>query len=568
MKTALSLWLSCAAAALHAEKADVWIFSGQSNMQKIGSPAQKTVGAVVEGHGREYEPIYVAAPGKPIEAWLDPEHKDHKLWTDLTAKIAAAREAEHSFKGFVWYQGESNVKNEPEHYQKKLTELVRRIREKTGEAKLPAIVVQIGAATSFDGANFGVATIREAQRRFAREDANAAVVTAIDAQIGDYTVHLSNEGAQLVASRVAAAADRLAYGNEQAFWGPQFASARFANESRRHVVVEFDEVAGELRLTDGWLAGFGVGGIAGGDFQFPKGGAKLNANRLLLAFDQQLPENARLSYGALRNAQYGPHRLWGPEFAGLSDGSGHHAPAFALAKIGAPKGDTTIPGIRPGEPLREDWSQIAINCVGRFPDALTEPQAEAGLPDGGWRQAFWNPASSGETPNLYDRNGRITTVSFHTGVWYMSPYFRELEDADDAVMASWCKNKTHHFSGLEPGVKHDLAIYLLQGPPNKPDGEPPAHRPVRISILNPVPNKPLRLAEILAEHMVEVPASGAFEGFKVASDGKGNVLLLPAIAANERGEITLTVQQNNPKENGDPRWGDTTLAGAQIRRGG
>jgi hypothetical protein len=57
----------------------VWIFSGQSNMQKIGGAARKAVGAVVSKRGHAYESIYSAAPGKPIEAWLDSDHRDLSL---------------------------------------------------------------------------------------------------------------------------------------------------------------------------------------------------------------------------------------------------------------------------------------------------------------------------------------------------------------------------------------------------------------------------------------------------------------------------------------------------------
>ncbi len=122
-----------------------------------------------------------------------------------------------------------------------------------GKPTLPVIVVQIGSATAYSGRDWAAATVREAQRRFARSDKYAAVVIAIDAEIRDYTVHLSRDGAKLVSARIAAASDRLAYRNDKAHWGPHFQVAFFANKDRRQVIVQFEDVVGKLKLTAGWL---------------------------------------------------------------------------------------------------------------------------------------------------------------------------------------------------------------------------------------------------------------------------------------------------------------------------
>ncbi len=568
----------------HLRAADSWIFSGQSNMRAIGGAAKEAVGKLVKSHGREYYSIYSAASGKPIEAWLDPKHHDYKLWISIEEQVGKALKAGHQIKGFIWYQGESNTRERAGKYQQQLGELVRRIRKLTGDPNLPAIIVQIGSATSYSGRDWAAATIREAQRRFAGGDKNAAVVAAIDAEVGDYTVHLSREGAKTVSARIAAAADRLAYGNEKAYWGPQFKQAYFGDPKRRLVIVEFDEVQGELELGKGWLAGFGVStktklperlweledatklGQLTDDYIYPVGGQALGKDRLVLAFAQSLPESSRVSYAASRNAQYGPHRLWGLEFAGVRDESGHQAPAFALVPIKKAKGKINITVKEVANPISQDWEQIAVNCVGRFPPAVTKPDVKAGVEQGGWRQAYWNPVSAGSVPNLFDSKGQVTPVGFETGVWYMSPYFRELESGDDALMASWCKNSTHAFIGLEPKAKYDLAIYLLQGPPLRVKN-PPSHRPVRVSILEIAPGKRRRDAKVLRQEIVEVPADEKFESYQVTSGGKksqGNVLLLKEVAADHQGRIELAVEFS--QQRGDSlRWRDTTLAGVQIR---
>ena len=566
--------------------ADAWIFSGQSNMKAIGGAAQAAVGEVVKGRGHDYLPIYVAESGKPIEAWLEPQHRDYgKLWKPLEEKVKQAQTAGHRFRGFVWYQGESDVNAEAGKYQQQLAELVGRIRKLTGEPDLPAIIVQIGAATSYDGRDWAVGVVREAQRRFAGEDKNAAVVAAIDAEVGDYTVHMSKRGAETIADRIASAADRLAYGNEQAHWGPQFEAAYFLDSERKLVVVAFDNVDDKLQLNDGWLAGFGASvesrlpnrladleaavmiGRLADDYLYPVGGTVLNDHSLMLEFASPLPQTARLSYAAARNAQYGPHRRWGLEFGGLRDGSGHQAPAFVLVPIAEKNAVLTVPKIPQVSGVAENWQQIAVNCVGRYPEAVMAPEAKAGAEQGGWRQAYWNPVSAGATPNLIDNRGRVTPVGFHTGVWYMSPYFRELEDGDDALMASWCKNNIHEFTGLTAGAKYHLAIYLLQGPPKKSDARP-AHLPVRVRVLHIAPRQKLRDATAVVEQVVKVPASGTFERYQVAipsSEAKGNVLLLEDVPADDHGKIALAIEIGQPKGE-SIKWGDTTLAGVQIRR--
>lgn len=161
----------------------VWIFSGQSNMQKIGRAAQAAVGAVVSERGHAYGTIYSAAPGKPIEAWLDPDHRDHSLWTNIEKKVAEAKKGGGKFEGFVWYQGESDVNEHAGQYEDQLTELIRRVRKLTGNEQLPVVIVQIGAATSYSGRDWACGTVREAQRRVAAKDDRVALVTAIDAQL-------------------------------------------------------------------------------------------------------------------------------------------------------------------------------------------------------------------------------------------------------------------------------------------------------------------------------------------------------------------------------------------------
>lgn len=62
-----------------------------------------------------------------------------------------------------------------------------------------------GSATSNGGRDWAAGTVREAQRGFVENDPHAALVTAIDAEIGDYTVPVSKKGAKVIAERIAVA---------------------------------------------------------------------------------------------------------------------------------------------------------------------------------------------------------------------------------------------------------------------------------------------------------------------------------------------------------------------------
>jgi len=457
----------------------VWIFSGQSNMQKIGSAAQAAMQELVAARGHEFQSVYSAQPGKPIEAWLDPAHRDHSLWTNIVKKVEEAKEAGGRFQGFVWYQGESNVNERAGRYQEQLAGLVRRVRKLTGEEKLAVIIVQIGSATSYDRRDWAVGAVREAQRRVAAADENVALVTAIDAELGDYAVHLSGAGSEVVAKRVAAAADRLVYGNEKAYWGPQVSRVAFADENRRHVFVTYENVDGRLKVKDGALAGFGASirtafpkelgkledatalGQLIDDYVFPVAASVVDDHQLLLSFADPLPDNAGLSYAAQRNAQYGPHRRWRLEFGGVTDASGHETPAFALIPLAPATGDTAIATVDVAAPEpAAPWKQIAINCVGRYPPGVNDADAEIGPSADGLRQKYWNPCSAGLTPHLFDATGAVTGVGFESSVWYMSPISREMPTPDYQMMYTWNETTWHAVRGLTPGERYDVIAYV------------------------------------------------------------------------------------------------------------
>ncbi|PLR20580.1 9-O-acetylesterase [Caulobacter zeae] len=144
----------------------------------------------------------------------------------------------YAFKGFAWYQGESNT-GRPQTYEPLLRELLaeRRLGQ---AADMPALVVQL--------ANYGKpqlapeeswwAQVREAQRLAVAKDGHAALAVITD--IGDPSdIHPTNK--QDVGKRLARGAGRLA--GKAVTTGPSPVSARRVGET---VEVAFEQVAERL----------------------------------------------------------------------------------------------------------------------------------------------------------------------------------------------------------------------------------------------------------------------------------------------------------------------------------
>jgi sialate O-acetylesterase len=145
-----------------------------------------------------------------------------------------------SFRGVLWYQGESDV-GRADVYARRLAALMSDWRKRFGEP-LPFVVVQLAgygspAATPVDS---HAALLREAQRRTVVADRQAALVVTTD--IGERTdIHPANK--QEVARRAARAARHLVYGEQISPSGPQ---PRLVTRRGNEVVVQWRDVDGTL----------------------------------------------------------------------------------------------------------------------------------------------------------------------------------------------------------------------------------------------------------------------------------------------------------------------------------
>ncbi|HVV28442.1 MAG TPA: sialate O-acetylesterase [Rhizomicrobium sp.] len=162
----------------------------------------------------------------------------HGVSMDYNGMIAPI--GPYAFRAAIWYQGESNIYFAG-HYQATLTAMMADWRRLFG-AGLPFLIVQIPGYGPIPIApvESGWSDVREAQRRAAGADANAAYIVTVD--IGDPKVlHPTNK--QEIGRRLARAARHLVYGAPEPASGPKPASV---SRNGGSASVSFVDVTGNL----------------------------------------------------------------------------------------------------------------------------------------------------------------------------------------------------------------------------------------------------------------------------------------------------------------------------------
>ena len=196
------------------------------------------------------------------------------LTTIRNAMIAPI--AGYTFRGVVWYQGESNTGAAPE-YGRTLAAFMADWRAQFARS-LHFLIVQLAnyGAPPTAPVESGWAELREAQRRAVLDDPRAALAVTID--IGDrYDIHPANK--QELGRRLARAARRLIYGEDIPASGPVVAGARRRGGD---VEVRFNDVTGKLMAysAEGPI-GFELCGAARNSCRYAV--ARADSDRVLLA---------------------------------------------------------------------------------------------------------------------------------------------------------------------------------------------------------------------------------------------------------------------------------------------
>ncbi len=261
----LALFCSSSASAADPEPvANLWILSGQSNacgraklpgpkpdpratmydpasgqfvVAQDPLPGMGTSGVgpwvaaaqTVASGGPEIKMVGFASGGKPISYWNPGKPGDSGLFPRID-------QAGQGASVFLWYQGESDAKNNAADYLQALKTLVARVRQRAGNPKLVAVIVQLGAHT---GRGNDFAAVRKAQRQFVIQDSAALLVPALGRPLKD-SVHLNNAGYQELGREIGRALLRTVYLRQTSWPGPVLDRAVLAADGKT-VTAHFAE---------------------------------------------------------------------------------------------------------------------------------------------------------------------------------------------------------------------------------------------------------------------------------------------------------------------------------------
>jgi len=218
----------------------------------------------------------------------------------------------YGLRGALWYQGESNT-GEPEAYGRLLQYLRDDWRSRFGK-DLPLLIVQLAGYGVPNAApsESGWAGVREAQRKFAREDRRTGLAVALD--LGDrYDIHPPNK--QEVGRRLARVARNIVFGHALEPSGPTVESARREGAA---VVVRFKGAgSGLVAYGAAGPIGFELCGQGPGTCRYAD--ARIQGDQVVLRADTAW-QVARVRYGWADNP-----------IITLFDGNGLPAGPFELA---------------------------------------------------------------------------------------------------------------------------------------------------------------------------------------------------------------------------------------------
>jgi sialate O-acetylesterase len=181
----------------------------------------------------------------------------------------------YSFRGILWYQGESNA-DRPDEYRRLLPALINDWRHDLGNDSIPFILVQLPnfmeAVTSPGESSW--ALFREAQ---AEALALPATGMAVTIDIGEWNdIHPLDK--KDVGIRLALAARKVAYGDENVvFSGPVY---RSMTTRGRRIILTFDQTGSGLVTRDGKKPGGFA--IAGADKNFIRARARIRGDKVII----------------------------------------------------------------------------------------------------------------------------------------------------------------------------------------------------------------------------------------------------------------------------------------------
>ena len=180
----------------------------------------------------------------------------------------------YTIKGFLWYQGESNITRATEYAQLQMAQ-IKDWRKKWNLGDLPFLLVQMPnyGDYTYQPVESGWATFREAQTK-ALSLPNTGMAVIID--IGEWNdIHPWNK--KDVGDRLALIAEKIAYGENIVHSGPLYQSASINGNK---ITVSFTNTGSGLTTNDGEeLSEFA---IAGADKKFVPAKAKIEGDKIIV----------------------------------------------------------------------------------------------------------------------------------------------------------------------------------------------------------------------------------------------------------------------------------------------
>lgn len=238
-----------------------YLFAGSDTVSLVGNWQYK-VGEV-----------YVPRTGQGGGAFVSAQNSPTALYNGMIAPVI-----NYTIKGFLWYQGESNITRAAE-YAKLQPAQINDWRKKWDIGNLPFLLVQMPNYQDYTflpvESNWGL--MRESQFK-ALSLPNTGMAVTID--IGEWNdIHPWNK--HDVGRRLALLAEKIAYGENIVHSGPLYESARVEGNK---IIISFTNTGSGLVTNDGdELSEFA---IAGADKKFVWAKAKIEGDKVVVWSDE------------------------------------------------------------------------------------------------------------------------------------------------------------------------------------------------------------------------------------------------------------------------------------------
>jgi len=120
----------------------------------------------------------------------------------------------YTFKGCIWYQGESNAGNLPNPYKERMQKMIEVFRKDLGNAEFPFYMVQLAPYWNNDKDAFDYPVVREQQKQIADEDENVHIISIMDLIKADEMIQIHPGNKKDVGRRLSYLALANEYGVE------------------------------------------------------------------------------------------------------------------------------------------------------------------------------------------------------------------------------------------------------------------------------------------------------------------------------------------------------------------